>query len=463
QQFYRNYLLLFWRFSIKAKDNYDKTAVLNGSKMAQAQSSNSGYTSSLSLTALLQSPQMIELLGKAVTPETVKTLIQTADPTKIIGTITNGLVDLGKLGLEDTKQIQEHNLAMLKTESPQDKLNAKFLEGLSLANVFSPNSVALNYRRVNKVRLDFVNVKPVMLQGRSQVVYHQNQDLSFPLRLKTPKPMAKGMVQLLVKDAHTLEILIEEKFHVNNVGSGELNVTPTISRNKLEFLKPNSNYLVSAVLVWKGKSKSARMKKRLGTSMTQLIYLMGDYTFDRLEGHIDTVSLNDVNRFRSYWHKIWQGSLSRERQRLSLDCKYYYVLEPKRYNLARMETLTKIEQIRRVRQEGQLKTGMILNLASLNQLLSQISDDSQLNSEQMKALHCPEFVKQFHHAAMTQVEFDGDRGDDVALWVYPEMRLQNIVLKKVANTDYNGQVSDINEETVVFPMPGMVHFLGTQA
>ena len=48
----------------------------------------------------------------------------------------------------------------------------------------------------------------------------------------------------------------------------------------------------------------------------------------------------------------------------------------------------------------------------------------------------------------------------MALWIYPEMRLQPIVLLRAGAPDANGLVTEMTEETVHFPIPALAHFVG---
>lgn len=134
-----------------------------------------------------------------------------------------------------------------------------FQEAL-LTNAFSTATVAVPYQRVMAVELSFEEGSPVMLQGRSRPIYHQNQDIAFPLAVETPRPIRDAAVQLLVKHLETLEILIEQKERVGDIDTGRLDVIPMLSQEQLKALSPNQEYLVCAVLLWSGRDK--RTKRR---------------------------------------------------------------------------------------------------------------------------------------------------------------------------------------------------------
>lgn len=338
------------------------------------------------------------------------------------------------------------------------------LLALSLAIAAAPTPDIL-FHRVNTVKLEFSEIHPVMLHGKSRFLYRQDQDISFPLKLEAPQPVRKARLQLLVKDPKTLEVLIEQNLRIESASTGPLNVVPRISREQMKALKLNEEYLVCINLVWQGRSKQTGEIKRLGTSTLQLITLVGEYLFDRVEGTSETIALNDVDRHRPYWHKVWQGDFTEEVWRMSFECKYYYTLESDRPENARMETVTQLLDDGLAGRKSRLKSGLIVSPYRLNELLGQLSKHPQLSEAELSALLSSEFKGQFSHAARTEVKFVGKPRQTVALWVYPELKLQQVFLKQVDRTNGNGHVLALKEHPVYFPLPALAHFIGvsTQA
>lgn len=426
------------------------TSMFVESRLSQEMAASAALLSAL--------PALMPLLEKVLTPETINSLMENMPANKLMGAVTDGLKQVGGMIQESEKRTLDHLEKMMPTHTDSREVNDLFLNlSLGLAKTTSN----LNYQRVEAVKLEFSDVASHYLQGRSRILYRSDRDLSFPLQVETPRGIKKGFIQLLVKNPVTLEVLIERRFPVENVTSGSLEIVPKITAEQLKILTKNEDYLVCATLVWQGKSKQTKAKIKLGSNMTQLITLIDEYYFDSIQDTAEIVPLNNVDKFRSYWHKIWQGSFSKSLRRITFDCKYYYTLEPERKNHARMETLVKIDETKGKREQGKLKTGLICSPYILNQLLGNISDYSPLQETQLTALLSSEFKQNFHYAARTQVEFKGDVGDTVALWIYPEMKIQQIKLKKAETVNENGHILDLSEQIVHFPMPGMVHFIGT--
>jgi hypothetical protein len=336
------------------------------------------------------------------------------------------------------------------------------LEGLSTGQTRAGSR--LNYRRVDAVKLAFAGTTSQTLYGRSRLAYRFGQDLGFPIDVETPKPIRNATLEITLKEAASLKLLHEKRQPVSNVEAGELSQSPSIPWHAISKARAGEDYLVTVTLCWNGKKGSPKR----GTSISQMITLVDDYAFDRVEdASPDLVPLSDWTRDRDFWHRVWDESFNaRGLTRVRLSCEYCYVLEGQRTTNARMETRTKFTADKDAsRREGQLKAGMILSPDALNRLLPRLSNGDQraLPDAQLHALRTPDFIDRFNQAAKTQVDLKGRRGESAALWIYPEMKLREVVLKRIGNVNEHGHVQDFEEETVKFPMPAMVHFVGASS
>ncbi|MDH6097494.1 hypothetical protein NWP21_01270 [Anabaenopsis sp. FSS-46] len=419
--------------SLAARNPYTAASV-NGQSSDQMNLMATSEVLAAVLPALLKiTPDLLQMLGTGLMP-TFRTLFQ---PQRLMaGHMSTAL------GMEGQNREDEAVIMAL---------------GLALA---ASATADLAYERLDVVELGFSGVTPLRINGRERLVYHRDQEIALPLTIKTPKPISQGRLQLLVKHPKTLEILIEENYRVEDVNSGVLAVIPKITREKLQPLPVNEEYLICVTLVWKGRNPKTQQEKRLGTSAMQLVTLMGGYWFDRLEATGEAIPLNDVQRFRNFWHKIWEGEFESVVRQITLDCKYYYALETERSHPARMETVMQFDKTRAVRISGRLKSGLIMDLYSLNALIPQVSAHPALSQSELEALMTTEFKEGFSNVARNEVVFEGRKGDEVALWVYPEIKLQKVVLKEVARTNGNGLVQEVKEHFVFFPMFAIVHFIG---
>jgi hypothetical protein len=442
--------------SKKAPEEAAKAASLS-----RADASPAEYSQAAVAPALLEAlPALIPLLEKVLTPETIKSILEHTDPTRWIGAVTDGIKEVGKVGLDFDKQSNEHLRALnpMGVHAPVDDL----LKSLGFASAMGGPVVRQlgepAYRRVESVRIDFVEVSPVTINGRSRVCYRAGRDIAFTLDVKTPRPIPDGVLTLLVKDPATRTILLRASSRFSQRAGGGGPVRVALSAGETGALSPGEEYLVCAYLTW----KNAR-GKRIGTSRSQLVTLIGEYAFDRVEdGSI--VPLNDVARFRSFWHRIWEGRFTERIAKSEFQGKYYAVLEPGHAENAPIATATKIVETSRTAraQLVRLRSGMTMGLGALNALVPQISDGRPLSESQLAALRSPEFARRFQTVARFTAGLAGRPGAGGALWAYPEVSLARVALLRPSTIDPEGHVRELTEEPVVFPLPAAIHVIGAR-
>jgi len=403
-------------------------------------------------------PALMPILEKVLNPETMKAILQNIDPAKFIGAVTDSVGNLAKVGQEAQKQLHGH-LEKLNPGVTSPELY-KLLEGLSTGEARIGSR--LSYRRVAGVTLRLAQASSHSLYGRSRLAYRYGQDLAFPLELETPRPIRDAIVEVTLKEADTLKVLHEKTHRVGDLDSGPVEPALGVPWSALSRTRPGEDYLLTFVLCWKPRNGG----EKRGVSTSQLITLVGEYAFDRVEDSTpDLVPLENPSSFGDFWHKVWDRTFKeRGLTRVRFSCDYCYVFDAERTSNGRMETRTKLaENTETRREEGTLKSGMILSPEALNRLVSTVSEGSPLSEEQLEALRSPDFADRFNQAAKTQVDFKGRYGESVALWVYPEMKLQNVVLKRIASVGEHGNVLEFEEESVLFPMPALVHFVGASS
>lgn len=427
-------------------------SVVGNTAYAYQQSSHE-YSEALFAPALLAAlPALMPLLKQVVSPENVKTIIDA--PAKHTGMIINGLKDFAKLGIQSHEQDLKH----LRELNPgvDDPALDKLLMSMSLGVAGFRREA--NYKRVPSVRLRFENVSAKAIYGQNKIPYLFGQSLSFPLSVQAPQDIAQAQLQLQVKHPDTLEVLFQHREDIGVVKVGPLDVVPTLSIDQVKTLEVNQDYLICVALLWRNKQGQKR-----GSSIQQKISLVGAYSFDRVEESSQLIPLNDMSRFREYWHKAWYGSFSDTRKRYEFDCKYYYSLNQKRQSNVRLETRIKaLEQERKFR--GKLKSGMELSPYALNKLLVQISPQAKaLSPQELQALMGEDFADRFNQAASYQAKFRGRSGDSAALWIYPEFKLHSVVMLQANEVQDTGHIQNFVEHRVQFPIPAQLHFIGVQS
>lgn len=403
-------------------------------------------------------PALMPLLEKVLTPETIKGLLEAADPTKVIGAVTDSVKEIGKLGLDFDKQSNEHLRALnpMGVHAPVDDL----LKGMGLAGAMAHGVVREKgepaYRRVESVELSFAGTSPITIYGRSRVCYRHGAEIAFALDVKTPRPIAEATVTVLVKKPETRKIMTRKVVSVPSVTTGRIPKRIALGEAEVARLKAGEEYLACVYLTWKNAKG-----KVIGTSRTQMITLIGEYVFDRVEDGT-VVPLNDVAKHRPFWHKIWQGTFEKDAFKYAFEGKYYYILEPERTANAPVETAVAFRKDESQIRRGRMKSGMTISLGALNALVPQISNGKPLMESQLGALASSDFVSRFNTAARFSADVSGKAGLSAAIWIYPEVKLHEIVLFKAASTDADSHVRELTEERVRFPIPVSIHVIGAR-
>jgi len=393
-------------------------------------------------------PALMPILKQVLSPQNIQTLVDA--PQKMTGQVINGVLDMAKLGM----QAQEAERAHLRQLNPgvDDPQLQQLLMSMSQGLA---STRRLNYRRVTSVKLSFDDVQTQVLFGRSRVLYSRDRALQFPMSVTTPRTINRARLVLQVKHPDTLDILIDDSEDVGDLSSGPIPLVPRIDESQAAKLEANQDYIVVATLLWTTNKGS-----KVGTSLHQRVTVVGEYSFDRVEESGDSVPVSDFDRYRDLWHRVWQGDFGAGARSARLDCRYYLVLNPKRTNNARMDTHVESDSNGL---GGKLRTGTEYSPYVLNHLLTQLEPSAQeLDDAELEALCGSDFVERFNLAAQFNGKLKGRKGEQGALWVYPEFKIQTLVLTRAAETDDNGNVRNLSEVRVRFPMPVLLHFIGVK-
>jgi hypothetical protein len=434
------------------------TALADGRAQSAARAAgiNSEYSSAAVAPLLAALPALMPFLQQVLTPETVQSIIGMVNPKNVLGAVTDGITQVGRLaGDIHLKELEHFRQIHPSLNDPGlDQLLASLSHSAATP---APSDAEPRYTRTTAAKLDFAEVAPQMLEGRTRVCCRAGRELQFPLSLETDRPIRNARLFFEVKEAGTRTVVLRTRLPVPQAGAGRLSATPRLSSADAAKLRPGTEYLLTAHLVW-----PARAGEKVGTSITQLVTMVGEYTYGRTAEAGPVVPLNDIEQDRDYWHKIWQGTFTREMRSVEFDCKYYFALEPERDRNARMETIVRADREGSWKERGRMQSGMALSPAALNALLPRLGDHKSLGTDELAALRTPEFVQRFNQAARFKAAFRGVDGTSAALWIFPELRVAEIVLHRATKVDDAGQVQSFAEHTVRFPVPALIHYIGAR-
>jgi hypothetical protein len=392
-------------------------------------------------------PALMPLLQQVLSPQTIQGVLQTADPNRLLNT-------LGQLGLQVNQQEIQH----LERLNPgvEDPMLAALLTQMSTH--LREEAPKVRFRRVKGVSLQFIGVTPLTMAGRPVVAYQLGRDWDFPLSLTTPRPTAPGQLRIVIKNARSLKPVAENRQKTPPLSSGPVSIINRFAADQLHGLRAGEDYLVCAYLSWKNKAG-----ERLGTEMSQLIRAVDPLTFDGVDEDGETIALNDVDKFRDFWHQAWTSNFSRDLIRVNLECLYYYLLCRNEVDNAQLETTVRTEEKGLHRRQLRVETGLLLSPNRLNELLPKISSHPALDEKELAALLTPDFQQHVRLAARTSGNLAGRPGQTAALWVFPEVKVKKILLQSAAEVDEHGLVRRLEPRVVFFPIPVLAHFVGARS
>ncbi|UII31263.1 hypothetical protein LVD17_23510 [Fulvivirga ulvae] len=401
-------------------------------------------------------PALMPVLEKVLSPDMIKAIGE--QPVKLFNAIADA-------GLKHTQQELNH----LEKINPgvDDPAFDNIVNSMSVKSAVSIDSTFSN-----AVSIKFLNARGMSVAGKEKVVYDKRSKISLPVELKInakagkTATIPKGIFQLIIQDGDTMEVLLEKKYKEKNIALAVPLSIVNISPDEAKVLPVNKDLKVELTFNWKKGDKT------LGTFMNHYILLTDGYLFQRAGSEFTNhFALNDVNQYRNYWHKIWEGGpTSHERWKIDFECKYYYHLNEEDANIRKLSTKKKKvsdtadneEDDYRRKIKARLKSGMEISLEAYNELLK-LHDLPALDQEKLNAFRSQEFAKQAAVAARFSADFRGRKGETSALWAYPEGNFQTYTLSKVLAADATGLVIEVQEEEVQFPKFSSVHFIGTQS
>jgi hypothetical protein len=351
------------------------------------------------------------------------------------------------------------------TEAPVDPATSLLLQKIKEAE--ASRIVAMSSSAGKEYSLDVAGSQKIDINGVAKVVYVKEKGVGFVLKINAAGQagdLSSAMVEVKIKGNDNKKILASKKFKLSDVKAGQLTEPLRFEPNELEKLPVEEDLLVNFAFAWKVKNEIKVCRK------THSIMITDGYTLGKIGEAIKTgIPLNNVHEHRNFWHKVWQSGTSSSRTRLNISCKYFMRYDPSAPQNSFLQTKTLEQPQKEDDVEStsrnisiKMKSGMDLSPLLLNQLLPQVSNYPSLSIPQLKALRTFEFGKGLNTVAQSTLAFRNKEGESSSLWVYPEVDLVKMTLKKANGINAFGNVLDTKDEEVVFLRPSSIHFIGTK-
>jgi hypothetical protein len=414
---------------------------------------SSSYSFAAVAPLLAALPALAPLLQSVLTPQTVQSLISAADPSRLLQSTFAGLLDVARIGQQATDQLNAHLRAL--NPGTGDEMLIPLLA--SMSTEASTGDSPPTHRISHVVRLEVPDLVPVELQGYPQVAFRWGEDITIPVRVITPRSIPRPRLEVLVRDAITHVCKARRVLRFSQLEQGRLPEPVTLPAALTHRLGPGREYLISLRLLWPGR------KGLVGTTIAQLVRLVGTAVFDSVDTGGAPIRLDDVERDREWWHRIWSENFDAESKRILARLDYDYRLLNGNRGNQRQDSQIKLAPVTERRVEGNLQTGLEVSLSSLSRLAEYIGASS-FDEDTMQALADPAFREAFERTATCQLRLQGRRYARMAIWVWPEVKLHNVYLRVPGGVSpTTGQVLSFATRPVQVPIPGLVHVLTTRS
>tara|TARA_B110000879_G_C11165478_1_gene511012 strand:- start:645 stop:2606 length:1962 start_codon:yes stop_codon:yes gene_type:complete len=312
------------------------------------------------------------------------------------------------------------------------------------------------FKHIPQVQLKLLETKNVLLNGRPQLLYSLLHDIAFPIELKTPKPIGSAFLRLQIKSAISERIVLQKSYRLKNIKNGILPTIPKFTKEELRDVEPDQDYMLSVRLLWKN-----HRGEMYGTALVVPISLMKSFLFDSIKEGGEPIPFDLIKNIRSLWHKVWEYKLPDDTDGLDIDYTYYIAVEKERDKNAQMPTKSAVKNnFHGEPEKATLQSGMIISPYVLNHLLDKMGDYDLLHEEELAALTTDEALEALQYKAAETIQLYGNKGDTLAIWVFPELNICPVVLKSPEHINDHGMVTAVSDYIVQFPIPECIHFMG---
>ena len=404
-------------------------------------------------------PALMPVLKKLIDPKMIQAIGE--QPIKLFKAVGDAALKLDK---QETEHLEKINPGV------KDETIVPLLESMSIPVL---QKEKINFDFEPRVDLEFINTKTIVVGGVQKSVYSKKHTIQFPIKISSTsvsspqKAISKVIVQAVIQDGDSMDLLVEKKLKLRNITLNSIINGITFSAEELKRLPLNKDLKVEVSFIW----QSTKTGRNRGTFKNHYFELTNDYLFNQMGDLVsDPIRLNDITKFRPFWHKVWEGGLSEsKRWEIAFQVKYFQTYNPESNSLVKMKTRKLItsdnavgmdEVPNRRKIEARLKSGVEYNPVVLNQVLSMLSLPV-LPHNKLEVLEQVQNNNQLNQVARIGVELKGKSGSTGALWAYPEMQKQKIHFLNTGEVNNLGQVVSVKDEVAEFIRPSAIFFIGT--
>ncbi len=341
-------------------------------------------------------------------------------------------------------------------------------------------SLSLNNNYVSvlstKTIVSFETAPKIAFNGKEYAMYNKGVGITFKLKLNIVEPapktaLPKAIVRLVFKNDKN-DTLFEKTFKIKEVMPNSV-LDYSFSALELRSIPTNSCVQVIAEMKW--LTSQNKEVKTLGN--TEIVLVENSFIKEQGKEQVEEKELTDMKVYRSFWNKIWespvldkinsdQDGTKKYNWELNANVKYSFLVSIDQTSNGLMETkkLTAEKDPDSLveKMEGRMKSGIELSLTELNKLCSLWDKQSPLTPEKLNAFKTNYFAKNNANELIYNIKLKGRANTRGMIWVVPIFKLVNFTLGTIKTTNESGQVTEVMDEQVQFPLPTSARILGVK-
>ncbi|HLO60195.1 MAG TPA: hypothetical protein VK179_15705 [Bacteroidales bacterium] len=314
--------------------------------------------------------------------------------------------------------------------------------------------------------------------GLKRTVYSKNNPVTLRIKLNAPEPapkspLPKAIITFYFKEAEGAKPLMEKKFRQKNVAAGTM-LSFSFSKEEIAVLPLNTNLMVFTEIRW--LNKNGKEIKALGS--TEIVFAGNYFLKEQGKPASEERELTDMKTYRAFWNKIWESPLldsinqknpDQKKYMWELDAtlKYDFRLTANHDSNGLMPTKmlkgADDKESLTDKQEGRMKGGLEISMDELNKLCTLWDKQPVLPGEKLDPLKNAMFMKNNASECIYHAKLKGKASQRGMIWVGPVLKLFSCKLNKVKTINESGVVTEVEEETIQFPLPVSARIIGIKS
>lgn len=320
----------------------------------------------------------------------------------------------------------------------------------------------------SKAALTAVCGPAVTRLGAPRVCFAREQATTFRFRLDVgaagPKvALSRAILTICIREPGAAQSVLERSVRLTDLLPGS-EIKVALTGDETRALPVDADLEVLASLRWKTPARTYQ------ASCSRIVVLTSRAQV-KSRGELvgDPVELVDMNRFRSFWNKVWSSPTTGDDGaplplwRAELALRYSVVLVAGDRANGLMESRLQAgpaESGLRVKVMGRLKSGIEVSVQELNKLLPLWPGEQPLAPTDLAAFGVKGWLAGQGGDTVHQVKMEGRKGRNGLVWVVPVVRLRTFTLADGVEVDPYGQIVATRDRDVRFPVIESVRFLG---